>query len=224
MKGGIGTGKGYIRMGGIGGWTFAAVLFLSSAVISSNLGAPPAATGSSWESVGGLPDIVGSRLKGVSAAAWDFLRITVVEGSTELERGHPTVELIPPSATVDQLEDMDLASLLRPSPLSAGSSRELDSQDLDDTDYYYRSDTDDDSGTLWSDDRGSTAYQESAGTGPEEHVRGVQRLPQAIIIGVKKGGTRALLEFLRTHPDVRAPGPEVHFFDKNYQKGLDWYR
>lgn len=50
------------------------------------------------------------------------------------------------------------------------------------------------------------------------------RLPEAIIIGVKKGGTRALLEFLRVHPDVRAPGPEVHFFDRHYDKGLDWYR
>ena len=52
----------------------------------------------------------------------------------------------------------------------------------------------------------------------------VKQLPQAIIIGVKKGGTRALLEFLRTHPDVRATGPEIHFFDKNYKKGLEWYR
>ena len=52
----------------------------------------------------------------------------------------------------------------------------------------------------------------------------VQRLPQAIIIGVKKGGTRALLEFLKEHPDVRAPSKEVHFFDRHYDLGLDWYR
>ncbi|XP_061167883.1 heparan sulfate glucosamine 3-O-sulfotransferase 6-like [Saccostrea echinata] len=51
-----------------------------------------------------------------------------------------------------------------------------------------------------------------------------RRLPQAIIIGVKKGGTRALLEFLRVHPDVQATGPEPHFFDKHYHKGLEWYR
>ncbi|KAK6170990.1 hypothetical protein SNE40_019260 [Patella caerulea] len=51
-----------------------------------------------------------------------------------------------------------------------------------------------------------------------------KKLPQALIIGVKKGGTRALLEFLRIHPDVRAPGPEPHFFDRNYDKGLEWYR
>ncbi|XP_078273912.1 heparan sulfate glucosamine 3-O-sulfotransferase 4 [Rhinoraja longicauda] len=53
---------------------------------------------------------------------------------------------------------------------------------------------------------------------------GVQHLPQAIIIGVKKGGTRALLEAIRVHPDVRAVGVEPHFFDRHYDKGLEWYR
>jgi len=53
---------------------------------------------------------------------------------------------------------------------------------------------------------------------------GSKKFPQAIIIGVKKGGTRALLEFLRIHPDVRAVGSEPHFFDRFYDKGLDWYR
>ena len=53
---------------------------------------------------------------------------------------------------------------------------------------------------------------------------GTRKLPQALIIGVKKGGTRALLEFLRVHPDIRAPGPESHFFDRHYNRGLDWYR
>uniref|UniRef100_A0A8B9SYP0 Sulfotransferase n=1 Tax=Anas platyrhynchos TaxID=8839 RepID=A0A8B9SYP0_ANAPL len=53
---------------------------------------------------------------------------------------------------------------------------------------------------------------------------GSKRLPQAVIIGVKKGGTRALLEFLRVHPDVRAVGAEPHFFDRNYERGLAWYR
>ncbi|KAF6723633.1 Heparan sulfate glucosamine 3-O-sulfotransferase 3A1 [Oryzias melastigma] len=53
---------------------------------------------------------------------------------------------------------------------------------------------------------------------------GSKKFPQAIIIGVKKGGTRALLEFLRIHPDVRAVGAEPHFFDRVYDKGLEWYR
>ncbi|XP_048870814.1 heparan sulfate glucosamine 3-O-sulfotransferase 6-like [Brienomyrus brachyistius] len=53
---------------------------------------------------------------------------------------------------------------------------------------------------------------------------GTKKFPQAIIIGVKKGGTRALLEFLRIHPDVRAVGTEPHFFDRFYERGLEWYR
>jgi len=54
----------------------------------------------------------------------------------------------------------------------------------------------------------------------------VRRLPQCLIIGVRKGGTRALLEFLNLHPDVQAERREVHFFDNDnrYHRGLDWYR
>ncbi|XP_072411167.1 heparan sulfate glucosamine 3-O-sulfotransferase 1-like isoform X2 [Chiloscyllium punctatum] len=53
----------------------------------------------------------------------------------------------------------------------------------------------------------------------------IQRLPQTIIIGVRKGGTRALLEMLNLHPEVRAAETEIHFFDweGNYEKGLRWY-
>lgn len=58
----------------------------------------------------------------------------------------------------------------------------------------------------------------------EKDWRGARRLPHALIIGVKKGGTRALLEFLRLHPDIRALGTEPHFFDRHYARGLTWYR
>ena len=53
-----------------------------------------------------------------------------------------------------------------------------------------------------------------------------QRLPQAIIVGVRKCGTRALLEFLSLHPDVCHAHGEMHFFnsESRYQLGLDWYR
>ncbi|KAG7480799.1 hypothetical protein MATL_G00060170 [Megalops atlanticus] len=53
-----------------------------------------------------------------------------------------------------------------------------------------------------------------------------QRLPGAIIIGVRKGGTRALLEMLNLHPDVEVAKAEVHFFnlDEHYRRGLGWYR
>lgn len=53
---------------------------------------------------------------------------------------------------------------------------------------------------------------------------GNRKLPNALIVGVKKGGTRAVLEFIRIHPDVRALGTEPHFFDRNYDRGLEWYR
>ncbi|XP_025829977.1 heparan sulfate glucosamine 3-O-sulfotransferase 1 isoform X2 [Agrilus planipennis] len=53
-----------------------------------------------------------------------------------------------------------------------------------------------------------------------------RRLPQAIIIGVRKCGTRALLEMLSLHPAIQKAAGEVHFFDRdeNYYRGLDWYR
>lgn len=53
-----------------------------------------------------------------------------------------------------------------------------------------------------------------------------RRLPKCIIIGVRKCGTRALLEFLNIHPAVQKASDEVHFFDDDskYILGLDWYR
>lgn len=52
-----------------------------------------------------------------------------------------------------------------------------------------------------------------------------QQLPQTVIIGVRKGGTRALLEMLSLHPDIAAAESEVHFFDweEHYGNGLQWY-
>jgi len=47
--------------------------------------------------------------------------------------------------------------------------------------------------------------------------------PHVIIFGAKKGGTRALIEFLKLHPKIKAAGPEIHYFDKHYHQGLDWY-
>ena len=78
-----------------------------------------------------------------------------------------------------------------------------------------------DSNELQNSDELQPIYDEVSQTKGNKPQR---RLPQAIIIGAKKAGTRALLEFLRIHPDVRAPGPEPHFFDRYYHKGLTWYR
>ncbi|RXN02049.1 Heparan sulfate glucosamine 3-O-sulfotransferase 1 [Acipenser ruthenus] len=53
-----------------------------------------------------------------------------------------------------------------------------------------------------------------------------RRIPQSIIIGVRKGGTRALLEMLDIHPEIVVATTEVHFFDwdENYAKGFEWYK
>ena len=45
-----------------------------------------------------------------------------------------------------------------------------------------------------------------------------------IILGVKKAGTRALLEILRLHPNVTGADQEVYFFNGLYEKGMEWYR
>ncbi|KAF4532775.1 hypothetical protein B566_EDAN003556 [Ephemera danica] len=53
-----------------------------------------------------------------------------------------------------------------------------------------------------------------------------KRLPHVLIIGVRKCGTRALLEMLNLHPRIQKASGEVHFFDRdiNYRKGLEYYR
>jgi len=53
-----------------------------------------------------------------------------------------------------------------------------------------------------------------------------RNLPDCIIFGAKKGGTRALLEFINLHPDVEISPREVHHFnfDSQFKKGLEWYR
>ncbi|KAA0202613.1 hypothetical protein HAZT_HAZT007945 [Hyalella azteca] len=71
-----------------------------------------------------------------------------------------------------------------------------------------------------SEPEGSNGY-------PRLKVKGTQRrLPAALIIGVRKCGTRALLEMLNLHPNIRKRDAEVHFFDDDdrYNKGLEWYR
>lgn len=54
-------------------------------------------------------------------------------------------------------------------------------------------------------------------------VRISKHLPDIIIIGAKKCGTKALITVLGRHPKIKAAKGEVHFFDRNYSKGLKWY-
>uniref|UniRef100_A0A8C7WYR2 Sulfotransferase n=1 Tax=Oryzias sinensis TaxID=183150 RepID=A0A8C7WYR2_9TELE len=65
-----------------------------------------------------------------------------------------------------------------------------------------------------------------ADNGTTSHPNGtLQQLPQILIIGVRKGGTRALIEMLSLHSGVAAAQNEVHFFDweSHFQRGLPWY-
>lgn len=49
--------------------------------------------------------------------------------------------------------------------------------------------------------------------------------PDFIIIGVQKGGTSSLYTYLTHHPQIaEARQKEVHFFDLNFEKGINWYR
>lgn len=49
--------------------------------------------------------------------------------------------------------------------------------------------------------------------------------PDFIIIGVARGGTTSLYEYLTKHPNIAgASKKEIHFFDNYYKKGISWYR
>lgn len=51
-----------------------------------------------------------------------------------------------------------------------------------------------------------------------------RRLPDFLLIGAQRSGTTSLFNALATHPQVSASVPkEVHYFDLNYERGLDWY-
>ena len=50
-------------------------------------------------------------------------------------------------------------------------------------------------------------------------------LPDFLVIGAAKSGTSSLYKCMVQHPQIIwAQRKEVHFFDRNYAKGLRWYR
>lgn len=60
----------------------------------------------------------------------------------------------------------------------------------------------------------------AAGTGP------FRLLPTFIIVGGQRCGTNSLYEYICRHPTVARVlfNREVHFFDLNFHRGLNWYR
>ena len=72
-------------------------------------------------------------------------------------------------------------------------------------------------------DRKSITQLEAEAAMANKLGKAVKRLPTTLIIGVRKAGTRALLAILRLHPQVKSCGPEVHYFDQHYPRGLKWY-
>jgi hypothetical protein len=66
------------------------------------------------------------------------------------------------------------------------------------------------------------------------HVTRHRRLlPAFLVIGAQRAGTTTLYTYLRRHPDVTGPryadssvywSKELHFFDENFWRGVDWYR
>lgn len=50
-------------------------------------------------------------------------------------------------------------------------------------------------------------------------------MPSFVIVGAMKAGTTFLHRTLALHPQVRDPWrKEIHYFDHNYRRGLDWYK
>ncbi|MGA9381532.1 MAG: sulfotransferase [Phormidium sp.] len=53
----------------------------------------------------------------------------------------------------------------------------------------------------------------------------IEPQPTFIIVGAQKSGTTSLYQYLIQHPQiVPASQKEVHFFDLNFAKGVDWYK
>jgi hypothetical protein len=49
------------------------------------------------------------------------------------------------------------------------------------------------------------------------------RLPDCLICGAQKGGTRALISYLSQHPKIFTYPHELNFFSMQYNKGINWY-
>jgi hypothetical protein len=55
-------------------------------------------------------------------------------------------------------------------------------------------------------------------------MRQSSRLPDFVIIGAAKAATTWIANQLRARPDVFIPGPEPHYFSREFDRGDQWYR
>jgi hypothetical protein len=49
------------------------------------------------------------------------------------------------------------------------------------------------------------------------------RLPEFVVIGAVKAATTWIAHQLREHPDIYMPGPEPHYFSREFGRGDEWY-
>ncbi|XP_028395279.1 heparan sulfate glucosamine 3-O-sulfotransferase 5-like [Dendronephthya gigantea] len=119
----------------------------------------------------------------------------------------------------DSWEDLELYTVSKPSPGKMQRKFGMADKRLDEK-------------FLRSDERSIERILDGLATDSDDKVpeifkkrgRPTKRFPNVIIIGVKKGGTRALLEMIKLHPQICSCGPEIHYFDRHYAKGIEWYR
>lgn len=79
----------------------------------------------------------------------------------------------------------------------------------------------------WFPARYSTArrWLQKAGHMWRRHLAEYRLLPEFVVIGTQRGGTTSLFRYLREHPLVMSSSrKEVHYFDLNYYRTVDWYR
>jgi hypothetical protein len=73
--------------------------------------------------------------------------------------------------------------------------------------------------------RALSALRNAGGRGFRTLTRSRRALPDFLIIGASRSGTTALFYDLIHHPGVKRPvRKEIHFFDRNFDRGVDWYR
>jgi hypothetical protein len=49
--------------------------------------------------------------------------------------------------------------------------------------------------------------------------------PALVVLGAQKAGTTSFYPYLSQHPEAVTPSrKEVHYFDNNYRRGLNWHR